>query len=85
MMMCRDAATLFGPIHLATERGGMDELFFIIPPTAEDLHSTMWIQNPLEIENGEVIPGKQKSIPSNGTRGKAGKEGESGSKNEAGD
>lgn len=47
------------------KRKGTQKLFFIIPPTEEDFYSTMWMQNPLEIENGKVIPAKKKSIPWN--------------------
>lgn len=57
-MMCHDSATLFGPFFWLQNEGGVEKLFFIIPP----------MQNPLEIEKGEVIPAKQKSIPSNGRR-----------------
>lgn len=46
MMMCCHSVYL---LLFGTE--GM-ELFFIIPPTDEDLYLTMWIQNPLAIENG---------------------------------
>lgn len=53
------------------EQVGSEKLFFIIPPTDLALYSTLWMWNPLEIENSEVIPAKQKSIPSNGTWEKA--------------